>query len=134
VLEPKKYQVAFDASFTVSDAMAAQTASAATNVLISPYPFALSVIAVLSAFLGVLLRVSLAGSRYPLQDLLSLAQSGGLFVGPVVALIFFNIYEYTSLGKGLTISISWRSALLIGALSGLAQERILASLKALIGI
>jgi hypothetical protein len=65
--------------------------------------------------------------------MVSSARSGQLLVGPVIALIFFNVYEYTSVGKDLGMSVSWRSALLIGALCGLAQDRVLAALKALIG-
>jgi hypothetical protein len=48
-------------------------------------------------------------------------------------LIFFNAYEYTSMGKGVGMPISWRSALLIGALCGLLQDRVLAGLKAFFG-
>jgi hypothetical protein len=112
----------------------ARSVSTATNVQISPYPFSLTIVAVLSALLGVLIRVSLEGAKDPLANLALLAGSGQLLVGPIVALIFFNVYEYTSLGKGITMSVSWRSALLIGALCGIAQDRVLAALKALIGI
>jgi hypothetical protein len=132
-LEPRKYQVSFNATYQVSDSPTEQSASAATNVQISPYPLSLSIVAIISAILGVLLRLSLAGSQDPLHDLILSASSGQLLVGPVIALIFFNVYEYTSVGKDLGIAISWRSALLIGSLCGVAQERVLAALKALIG-
>jgi hypothetical protein len=133
VLEPRKYQVSFKATYHESDSPTEQSGSTATNVQISPYPLSLSIVAIISAVLGVLLRLSLAGSQNPLSDLVSSAVSGQLLVGPVIALIFFNVYEYTSVGKELGISISWRSALLIGALCGVAQDRVLAALKALIG-
>jgi hypothetical protein len=134
ILEPKKYQVGFDATYQPIEASAPQSISTATNVQISPYPFSLTIIAIAAAVLGVLIKVSLAGSVDPLSDLLKLGKSGQLLVGPIVALIFFNIYEYTSLGKGLGMSVNWRSALLIGALCGIGQDRVLAALKALIGI
>jgi hypothetical protein len=133
VFEPRKYQVSFNATYHVSDSSSEQSTSAATNVQISPYPLSLSIVAIISAVLGVLLRLSLAGSTNPLSDLALSATSGQLLVGPVIALIFFNVYEYTSVGKDLQIAISWRSSLLIGALCGIAQDRVLASLKALIG-
>jgi len=134
VLEPRKYQVAFDTTYVHPDAGAPQSTSTATNVQISPYPFSLSLVAIIAAVLGVLLRISLAGVQDPLRSMLAQAQSGQLLVGPIVALIFFNAYEYTSLGKGIGMSLSWRSALLIGALCGVAQDRVLAALKALIGV
>jgi hypothetical protein len=54
-------------------------------------------------------------------------------IGPIVAFVFFNGYEYTSLANGIGSSLSWRSALLLGALCGIAQARVLAALRALIG-
>ena len=75
-LEPRKYQIGFDATYQMSDAPSAQSASTATNVQISPYPISLSVVAIVSAMLGVLLRVSLGGSQDPLTDLVLMAKSG----------------------------------------------------------
>jgi len=134
LLEPRKYQVGFAVTYQEQDSGPLQTTSVATNVQISPYPFSLSIVAIVAALLGVLVRVSLAGAQDPIHEMVTLARSGHLLVGPVVALIFFNVYEYTSLGKGIGMSVSWRSALLIGAVCGLAQDRILAALKALVGV
>ena len=131
-LEPRKYQVGFEAAYSQTDS-SPQTNSVATTVQISPYPLSLSVVAVLSAFLGILVRLSVDAQSQPFQEMLRLSQSGQLLVGPIVALIFFNVYEYTSVGKEMSMSVSWRSALLIGALSGLAHDRILSALKAFIG-
>jgi hypothetical protein len=132
LFEPKKYQVAFEIAHSQADA-APQTASVATNVQISPYPMSLSLVAIVAAVLGVLVRTAVTPESQPFAQMLSLAQSGQLLVGPIVALIFFNMYEYTSVGKDLNIGVSWRSALLIGALSGLAHDKILSAIKALIG-
>ncbi len=131
-LEPRKYQVGFDATYSQAGA-SPQSSSVATTVQISPYPLSLCLVAVLSAFLGVFVRLSVNAQSEPFIEMLRLAQSGQVLVGPIVALVFFNVYEYTSIGKGVNMSVSWRSALLIGALSGLAHERILSALKAFIG-
>lgn len=134
VLEPRKYEMAINATFLEKDDPTEQSSSVAANVQISPHPLSLSIIAAFSAVLGVLLRGSLGGaSKSPLTELLLSAQSGELLIAPVLAVIFFNVYEYTSVGQELKIGVSWRSALLIGALCGLAQDRVLAALKALIG-
>ena len=133
IFEPRKYQIGFDATYGAIDGTAQQAGNAGTSLLISPYPLGLSFVAVCSAFLGVLIRESLSGATDPIQVMLAQAATGQLFVGPVVALVFFNAYEYTTLGKDLSMPLSWRSALLVGSLCGLAQDRILAALKALIG-
>ncbi|EKM5742230.1 TPA: hypothetical protein N5N93_001797 [Enterobacter kobei] len=130
--EPRKFQVAFDATYKKVES-STQSNSIATNVQISPYPITLTIVAMLAAILGVMLRISVADQPAPLKEILALALSGKLLIGPILALIFFNVYEYTSIGKELGLSVSWRSALLIGALSGLAQDRILDALKSLIG-
>jgi hypothetical protein len=133
LLESRKFQVCFSANYLNPGDSSPQSNSTATNVLISPYPIVLSIVAIIAALLGTLLRASLGDQTSPLHEISGLTKSGKLLVGPVLALIFFNVYEYTSLGKSIRMAVSWRSALLIGALCGLAQENVLAALKALIG-
>lgn len=131
--DPKKYQLAFDVIYEQTELGAPQTASGVAGIQISPSPFTLSLFAIFAAILGVTLRVSLTGTNDVIGALKDLALSGQLLVGPIVALIFFNVFEYTSMGKNFAkMSVSWRSALLIGALCGIAQDRILAALKAFI--
>ncbi len=131
--EPQKYQVGIDIVYDDSSPDGPQATGASAAVQISPYPSSLSLIAICSSLLGVLLQRALLGSEAPLSDLSNMLIGGRILVAPAVALIFFNGYEYTALGKNLPMTLSWRSALLIGALCGLAQDRILAALKALIG-
>ena len=133
LLEPKKYQVGFSVRYKSADADMVKSISVATNVQISPSPLSMSTVAIVSAIFGAMLRGSLDGSVNKFDELVRSATTGQIFLGPIVALIFFNVYEHTSLGKELTLSISWRSALLIGALCGLGQDRILTALTALIG-
>lgn len=134
ILEPRKYQIGFDATYVSADESSPQNNSVSTTVQISPYPSSLSVIAIIAALLGVVLRISLSGQANLLHEMLNLAKSGQIVVAPALAFIFFNVYEYTSLGKGIGLSVSWRSALLIGALCGIAQDNVFAALKALIGV
>lgn len=134
LLDPRKYQVSFSAKHKKNHPDSSpQSSSAATNVLISPSPVNLTIVAVISALLGILLRGSLGDEQNKFLEFANLAKTGQIFVGPVIALIFFNIYEHTSIGKGLNFSINWRSALFIGAMCGLAQDRVIAALKALLG-
>jgi hypothetical protein len=130
--EPRKFQVGFDAIYSQVNSPP-QSNSVSTTLQISPYPFSLSLIACFSAILGIILRLSISGTINPLSVIFDMAISGQLLVGPIVAFIFFNVYEHTSVGRDIGISVSWRSALLIGALAGLAQDRLLRSLQALIG-
>src|SRR5260370_28516218 len=78
VLEPRKYEIAFNATYLENDNPTEQSSSAATHVQISPHPLSLSIVAALSAVLGVLLRSSLGGSKDPLTDRLLVVRSGGI--------------------------------------------------------
>src|SRR5688572_2741395 len=129
----RKYQLAFSMSYRAEGQKGVQVASAATNVQVSPSPVALSIVAFAAALLGVLLQKATAGSPHPFRALETMAQTGHLWVAPVIALIVFNVYEYTALGKGIKMGVSWRSAVLIGALCGLSGKRMLDAINALIG-
>jgi hypothetical protein len=134
-IEPRKYQVSVEAIYQVDDAHGAtQSTGATATVLISPYPAALSVVAVVGALLGGAVQTSLDNPSVNLIDAFwGSVQSGRVAVGPIIGLVFFNVYEYTTVGKNLGMGLSWRSALLIGTLCGLAQDRVLAALKAFLG-
>lgn len=136
--EPRKYQLSIDANYqsveaTAEIAVPTQNLTVSTSVQISPYPLCLTVVAIISALLGVFVQLSVKGAGTPLEEYIDLALTGKLFVAPILALIFFNVYEHTAPGKKFDMSVSWRSALLIGALCGLAQDRILAAIKAFLG-
>jgi hypothetical protein len=81
--------------------------------------------------LRVALQPSATGGFY--ADLRNIFNSSPPWVALILALIFFNIYEFTDLGKRFKMMIGWRSALLIGALCGLLGDRILMALKAFVG-
>ena len=133
--EPLKYQVSFDASYAEADRGKSQVASVATNVQISPYPLSLSLVAILAALLGALISISTESSTVGAETIIEHLNASlmNFVVSPILALIFFNVYEHTTLGGGIRLPVSWRSALLIGALCGIAQDNILAALMALVG-
>lgn len=133
LLEPRKYQVGFNIRYKVAGVGALKSTSVTTNIQITPSPLSLSAVAILAALLGAMLRGSLEGDADKFAEIIQSATSGQIIIGPIVALVFFNIYEHTSLGRQFNFSISWRSALFVGALCGLAQHRVIEALTALIG-
>jgi hypothetical protein len=48
------------------------------------------------------------------------------------ALVVFNVYEHIGLRDRFKVPVSWRSALLIGILCSLFQDRLLAALGTLL--
>lgn len=132
-VEPWKYQVSVEAALDDQSSGASQLSSATASVLVSPYPITLSLIAVIASVLGVLTQIAIADTSTNPSFAAEVEKSfytGGFVAAPVIALIFFNVYEHSSVGQNLSMPVSWRSALLIGALCGLANERVLAALSA----
>jgi hypothetical protein len=131
--DPKMYRFSVDVDHQESNS-GVQSSTSFSNVEISPKPWCLSVIAMISAALGVFLKNGQEDS-FKFDSLLTNSViHTNMISASIVALIFFNIYEHTSLGKDFKMSLSWRSALLIGALTGIAQDRIIAAFTALLGI
>jgi hypothetical protein len=137
-LEPSRYQIAFDLIYDrigpSGDTPEHSIASTSSYIRISPSATALSIVSMLGAYLGVLLKkpsFSEADSLGVIHRSFELSQS--ILSSSIIALVFFNVYEHTNLSRRLDMPISWRSALLIGVLCGLSHERIIASIQSLIG-
>lgn len=134
LLNPKKFNLSIEGSFSEANKEERHVGSTTTSLIISPKPYVLTVIAVVSSLLGVLLKVAMDSSSENFRaELLSALLGKDSMVAIILAIIFFNVYEFTGLGKKFQIGVGWRSALLIGSLCGLAGDRVLGALKAFIG-
>ena len=144
--DPKKFNISIEGVYSEIGKEGRHVGGASTSLIISPKPLALTIVAVISSFLGVLLKhaldastkgVIIPWSKENIQKAFQSPEAAAVGLqtlsGAILALIFFNVYEFTDIGKKIGIGVGWRSALLIGALCGLLGDRILAALKALIG-
>ncbi len=137
-IDSRRFNISIEGSFSKSASAERHVGGATASVIISPKPYILSLIAIASSLLGLTLKTNIDVS-VPEKNLDFYTQMQQAFTqGPVLssailALVFFNVYEFTDLGRNLKLNIGWRSALLIGILCGLLGDRILFALKALIG-
>jgi len=132
MLLTRKYNISFEVELAEEGKTERQVYSASVSLLISPPGFSLNLVVVVSALLGVALKISIdpklqalfkGPHSYP-------SQIGWLMIeAAITSLVFFNVYEYTSFSDRIKMALSWRSALLIGVLCGLLSDRILASLQ-----
>jgi hypothetical protein len=67
------------------------------------------------------------------QSALTAGTRPGFFSVSLTAALFYNAYEWTEFGKKLDTGAGWRSALIIGGISGLLNERVIAALQDLFG-
>lgn len=137
-LNPRKFSFTVEASVSFGQDKPVQLHAASTTVTVSPRPYVLSIITVLSAFMGASLKYSLmATPSQSIQTYFSslmtyLFTSPGLS-GAALALIVFNVYEYMEFGRTIKMGVGWRSALLVGALCGLFSDRMIKALQVLVG-
>jgi hypothetical protein len=137
-INPKKFTFSVEANVADADKPEIFLHSATTSLVITPRPYILSIVSVVSALLGVALKFSFENRSGQDSQQFFHALGSSLITGPgisaiILALLLFNIYEYTDFGKNIKMGIGWRSALLIGVLCGLFSERIMGALKVLIG-
>ncbi|HEX7289297.1 MAG TPA: hypothetical protein VF532_24145 [Candidatus Angelobacter sp.] len=131
-LEPSKYSISIEASYSEDGNVAEIRGAASAVVLVPPNPALLTVVALLAALLGVALKVA-AISSPSLWPAMRLAYTGPpALTAVILSVALFNVYEFTDWGKKITMAISWRSALLVGLLCGFLGDRALNALKGFI--
>ncbi|GGY66171.1 hypothetical protein [Marinobacter zhanjiangensis] len=134
----KKFNFTVEGQFREKEKTESRFDSVSTTVSVSPRPYVLSIIAVLSALLGVSLKYSVEqNASASLSEFFSalgtqLATGPGISSG-ILALLMFNIFEHTSLSRSIKIGVNWQGALLVGVVCGLFSERMIEALKALVG-
>jgi hypothetical protein len=137
-LNSRKFSFSVEVALSETGSSKEQLSSASATVVISPRPYVLSGVAMLSALLGSIVKYAIGSqatdgvSDYFGKLSIHLLTSPGLSA-VILALVLFNIYEYTEFGKTIKMGVSWRSALLIGVLSGVFSDRIIDALKVLFG-
>jgi hypothetical protein len=132
LLEPRRYTASIEATYQEVGKTEIMTGSSSAGAIVSPNPLVLTIFAIVAGMLGAALKYSLlSGDKFKWYDLNSylFASSSGI-AAMIFAAVLFNVYEYTDWGKRISIAVGWRSALLIGVLSGLFGDRVLSALKA----
>jgi hypothetical protein len=145
ILNPKTYTLTFDCAYQILD----DTANPGTNTvrplhyiatsattIISPKPLVLNLIAIGSSLLGAALKAALdAGGKHIsiIEACANAVTNGSALAAVITALFFFNVYDSTEIGKKINAGSGWRSALIIGGLSGLVNDRVVQALRGLFG-
>jgi hypothetical protein len=137
-LNPAKFSFSVEAALAEADSPKEMLGSTTTTVEISARPYILTVISILCALLGVAVKFSIEkANNMAIEEFFTqlgtvLATGQGLSAA-VLALVLFNIYEHVEFGERLKMRIGWRSAMVVGVVSGLFSERVIAALKTLAG-
>ena len=137
-INPRRFNISVEGTYAEAGKGERHVGGATAALIVSPRPWVLSLVAVLSAMLGVALK--LAGSAVKPGDSSAATAPWSSHTvwqcvsATIAALLVFNIYEHTTFGKNVaSLGVSWRSALLIGILCGLFNERFIAALESLVG-
>lgn len=137
-LNPAKFSFSVEAALSEADSPKEILGSTTTTVEISARPYILTIISISCALLGVAVKFSIdKASNLGIEEFFT--QLGTVLVtgqglsAAVLALVLFNIYEHVEFGEKLKMRIGWRSAMVVGVISGLFSERVIAALKTLAG-
>jgi len=143
MFQSTQYSIGVEARYTKGEDKKVYVESDSKSRSVSPWPGVLSVIAILASSLGIIIKAAHNSQfRNRLTEYFDNVEEFGrgwyfldspLLQSAVVAFVFYNIYEYTDLGRRWNFGVNWRGALLIGFLSGFVGERIMNTLNALLG-
>jgi len=136
ILNTKKFSISVECILCENDQNKKDVKKVSVSVIISPKPYILTIISILSSLLGTILKFSIAETlNNPALNFIQIISGKSAISAIILSAIFYNVYEYTDFGDKLKIkmNVSWRSALLIGTLCGLFSDRVISLLKALIG-
>jgi hypothetical protein len=146
---PKVYTFSFDCGY-LDHGVPGEPKHLGASIasVISPNPVGMNVLAIASAILGAglkialdswqgrddLIKISMPPGLPPQMDsLLTSPIYGAVAAGVLTSLLFYNIFNSTNVGKRVNFRRGWRGALLVGVLSGLLNQRVIAVLVSLLG-
>ncbi|MDC6159386.1 hypothetical protein CON85_12265 [Bacillus toyonensis] len=143
LFSPKIFNITIDGLYSQDKLNGEYRVNVSEPVTISPQPFALTFLAVLSSIMGSILKYNLEHPKVSdsflsyTNELFTYLSTGYGVSSAIVAIVFFNIYEHINFGdfgKKISSSPNGQVALLIGALSGLMGDKIVKALNVFIGI
>lgn len=144
ILNARTYTFSFECGIQEEPFAKTRYLSNSISTTISPKPFVLNIVSIFSAILGALLKIGVDMSTnnnindnnislFILDDRMLRSASIQIITAMITALFFYNIYDSTEVGSKLRLGLGWRSALIIGGLSGFLNERVVAALHGLLG-
>jgi hypothetical protein len=131
------YDIGFDYKYITDNSPREYRENISTSLNITPHPFFLTLFAAIFSLLGTLLKFGMENVSISQRDVLKKYEEVLITKGTVsviIAILFFNIYEFTDIGKKLKIGINWRTALVFGILAGLLGDRLVEALRVLLGL
>lgn len=138
-LSIKLYNISFDSKYRPTNLDSESRANVSTTIQVSPNPIALNLFTVVACILGATLKYSIqpTNTQNYYQFFVSLGNtiitSQGV-TAIIVGILFFNIFEFTDIGKNFKSGVTWRTALVIGILSGMFSDRLIEAIKVFAGI
>jgi hypothetical protein len=138
-LSNQKFTLVFEAGCTgtLSESVAIQKISRSVPVSISPNPLVITLVGALAGLLGAIISASVSLNVATAPDFwnhayhITFGAKG--FVAAVLAGIMVNVFQFIFSEKMEKLVLDWRAAILIGALSGLFTNRVIAALQAFLG-
>lgn len=130
IADSTRYNIHIEAAYAEGDHKERHVGQASTSLIISPRPDVLTAIAIVSSLAGLAVRLAAkTPADFYAQLFNTMTKTGDAITCIIAAAVFVNIYEFSNLADRFKMNISWRSAMLIGFLSGILGDHILGAIK-----
>jgi hypothetical protein len=136
-LSTKIYNISFDSTY--SDDSREFRADVSTSINITPKALSLTIFAAFSSVLGTILKYCMSNLNNQFDPKSFFIELTKNIVIPgitsiIISVLFFNVFEFTEMGKKLKTGVNWRTALTIGILAGMFGDRLIDAIKVFIGL
>lgn len=139
-ISSKVYNVSFDSIFTEEEDPIEYRSNISTSIIISPKPLYVNILVGFFSILGTSLKYSMSNINQETTPSFFFNSLGNnILTSPgitslIIAILIFNIVEFTDIGKKLKTESDWRTALTIGIISGIFGERLVEAIKVFLGL
>ena len=132
-LTGRKYNITFEVAVAEDGKLERHVAVQSASLLIAPQGYILNLVVILAATMGVVLKAAALDPKLQAAAMKVWTDPAGigwpLAQAIIVAVVFFNAYEFTTFADRVKMALSWRSAMFIGTICGLVSDRIVAALQ-----
>lgn len=134
VLSVRRYPVVIEVTATSSPGAQPLMKRASSSIEVPPKDLPLASLAMLCAPLGFISRLVVQSPKSSFDVLLTSASLPRMVIAAILGFLLCVTFERLRWGNSDKLSLSWRTAVLLGFAAGLATENLLGAIQAFFGI